>query len=976
MGRGEYRRGNGNRNIRGKERHHGDGNGFRTSINSDEEKCNNRWSQNQNHRSNGNRWPSDNNNNRGGGQQSRSNHNTDGYCCNEGSNLNRNSSNSKHNQHQRQFEGGRREDGRNFDSNRINDQNHVNNNRKRNSYGDKNYRKKRERENQSFDTGPVSKHTKTEAVKRADGSDGRGNLQSGSDRKSENSRSPPEEEKRPSSISCQKKFSSPSTTSEPFSNDPVTNSVAETKNDKSTSLKSWKETVLSYYHYPPDNPERLPSQAYIPDTAEEVKMKEHFASKTIELVMKKMIEAAKKEKNEQQANDNYDSNNDNNSEDSDDYAYYLSCVESSRSDNISTEYEQNQIELFFNSLIKCPPLTIGFKAYGVWPKDDENCHCPCNNRSIKWIEFNGLGEIVWNKCQNHKKLTPIGLMAHLRKTSETCTLHWGIMKYMEMLYCKEEGSYLGGIGHKGMYQVGDEDWKCAEAAEKRSLHYVIMTGEKHLAMEKAKNIQLEAEINKKNKSLELLEKTNKECSDRIKQLNKERKELNVERKVSQPKTDGETLIVIKKSIGMGFRIIKKGDGRSVDSLQVKVPQSFKVQDFFDKYYIDKKDKRRPSILFHSLDRGSGTSLVKNVYGCQIMNSWNVNFENEAKNKAGKMDTAKDEGGPTREFLAQCWRQMGDLKVYNVELFEKNEDGVVPLTDEILEDRLSKNKDVELKKSLDQAMCYYRALGRIILHSLANGHTIAASVMPPLYLNFLFRDCSPKDKDYHNDDVLKHLIASGTSKRSLSGFVDMKHEFVDGSTEIITTDGIFTKLIPDIYLHSRRKSLSAIKEGLTLDGNIPLCDIFKTFELEAVQKIAFSSTSLTAKALLGVLEPHYGAGFEGSEAAREKIVKEQIVFFEDTFCKVLRDKGSLKTNYLSLFLKFCTGFDYLPDPDANPEFKVFVEFNSIESPKGAHPVAHTCTKELKLPGDLYSDRNAFEGRLDEAVINCHDKFTMQ
>ena len=54
--------------------------------------------------------------------------------------------------------------------------------------------------------------------------------------------------------------------------------------------------------------------------------------------------------------------------------------------------------------------------------------------------------------------------------------------------------------------------------------------------------------------------------------------------------------------------------------------------------------------------------MSNYYGHRIVEEWNVLFDNEA-DKGGDEDDARDEGGPTREFLSQCRKQLGGLKIW-------------------------------------------------------------------------------------------------------------------------------------------------------------------------------------------------------------------------------------------------------------------------------------------------------------------------
>ncbi len=47
---------------------------------------------------------------------------------------------------------------------------------------------------------------------------------------------------------------------------------------------------------------------------------------------------------------------------------------------------------------------------------------------------------------------------------------------------------------------------------------------------------------------------------------------------------------------------------------------------------------------------------------------------------------------------------------------------------------AKNEDKMKKKAIEQAKLYTRAIGRIMLHALANKQTLPTSAMPPFLIN--------------------------------------------------------------------------------------------------------------------------------------------------------------------------------------------------------------------------------------------------
>jgi len=334
--------------------------------------------------------------------------------------------------------------------------------------------------------------------------------------------------------------------------------------------------------------------------------------------------------------------------------------------------------------------------------------------------------------------------------------------------------------------------------------------------------------------------------------------------------------------------------------------------------------------------------------------------------------------------------MGDLKLpveggTDVSLFEKHDYGCVPITDDMLRNDLKValkkdgrlSDDSEYAGKIEQAKMYYRAIGRIMLHALASGNTIWSSSMTPLYQNWLLRGCRPGDEDYHKEDILKHL------GQNMSYYLGTEHEFIDGTKEVVNEENIFTKFIPEQYLTTRNLCLGSIMDGLTLGGDYNLPGIFRTMPLEAVQKLIFSCPVLTAQAIIDILVPDYCVGWEGSKEDGKGHRRMQEDFFRD-LCDILkereqREKGlpSDKLCFLSLFLAFCTGATYLPDPTGNPDFKIKVEFNFPQTRINDYPVSHSCLNVLKLPGYLYdnTDRDNFERKLDESIYGSVGRFDM-
>jgi hypothetical protein len=94
------------------------------------------------------------------------------------------------------------------------------------------------------------------------------------------------------------------------------------------------------------------------------------------------------------------------------------------------------------------------------------------NKMLPWRERHGLADMVRHCrcsgkehcCASDARFTPKGLMDHL-KSKKQCFLHLGTYLYLYTIY-----RGLRGTGHKALFDVGSDDYKNAEAAEKNEYY--------------------------------------------------------------------------------------------------------------------------------------------------------------------------------------------------------------------------------------------------------------------------------------------------------------------------------------------------------------------------------------------------------------------------------------------------------------------------------------------------------------------------
>ena len=93
-----------------------------------------------------------------------------------------------------------------------------------------------------------------------------------------------------------------------------------------------------------------------------------------------------------------------------------------------------------------------------------------------------------------------------------------------------------------------------------------------------------------------------------------------------------------------------------------------------------------------------------------------------------------------------FKQIGSLSILvestSVALFEDTDSGVMVTTDVKLESDIEailkkntvKHENRVKKNAIEQAKRYIRAIGRIMLHALANRQTLPTNALPPFFIN--------------------------------------------------------------------------------------------------------------------------------------------------------------------------------------------------------------------------------------------------
>jgi len=586
------------------------------------------------------------------------------------------------------------------------------------------------------------------------------------------------------------------------------------------------------------------------------------------------------------------------------------------------QLNESEVKKFFDALPYNLVSFVSFDVLGIYAKDETHCYCPCSSKCVMWRKQFDLDGVLDNcqidDCGNtFKSSEPHGLMQHLEtKSRNKKGLHFFVQLYVVELYGPP---YCGSVGHKGLYPKSSKSHRQAEAYEKKIMVRAYKKLEDELKQERRENEKLEQEVKQHEEDFKQLEKVSEDLAERLKNQEKNAKLLNVDveqMKELEKDMDSKRIDQFYQSyrgIMRGFvNMIDMGNKGSGGSVEIKVSDKFKIEALFEELYEGKKK----SFLFKSVD-----SKNENVAG-KILRDWKVVFDASeiSKLKSVKQETeAVDEGGPSKEFMNLVWKRLHKLEVTakgndgnqkSVKLMDRSDTGyLMPQTDDKIQvffDSVPASNHEAIRKKIE---AYYQAIGKLFLHALASHwHTddsesgsslmIPSTTLPPFYRQYLLRGCKPDDEDYPNHEVVRDINAIGFSWGVDQVIGKPSHLFFDDDDlEPFTEETFFSKFLPKIYLDERCTALENIREGLTLEGYLPIPTILKTLPSKALEKIAFVDEGYdSAEDVIAFLEPVYckevllpdETGKICSQEVEGQVLESQILFFEQTLPTVLRD----------------------------------------------------------------------------------------
>jgi hypothetical protein len=240
----------------------------------------------------------------------------------------------------------------------------------------------------------------------------------------------------------------------------------------------------------------------------------------------------------------------------------------------------------------------------------------------------------------------------------------------------------------------------------------------------------------------------------------------------------------------------------------------------------------------------------------------------------------------------------------------------------------------------------------------------------------------------NDENLKNLNSEELFKEVCPkvGIVNLEGE------EAVNA---IRKTMNDDFIGQRFIALTALREGITLDGKIResrklsyflsrcflltrvvfvtgsiAMGFIRSIPFEAMNRIYFAQPHLTKHDFLDgnnqwciVTLDHDGDGSDEKNVPED--VRNNQARINEAFKEIIDESTS---EYLQQLLCFWTGQSFMPDLIIHKDYKLCIEFNLEEDLHAESlPGSHTCTNTIKLPYNAYGgDKMAFRSKLDTAM----------
>lgn len=191
-----------------------------------------------------------------------------------------------------------------------------------------------------------------------------------------------------------------------------------------------------------------------------------------------------------------------------------------------------------------------------------------------------------------------------------------------------------------------------------------------------------------------------------------------------------------------------------------------------------------------------------------------------KTEKSEADKAKDEGGPTRQFLSVLWNYLPRIKIRTKNRYGAAIDfALFTESDNYLQPRINDEIDKLQESGKKEAYRCYRALGRILGFCILHEYYISNNVLSKIHRNYLLRGVSPKN-GYDKSDLfydLKECMGKETAdnKQIFDALQYMDFENEEAFKNETQFETLLREKVHEIYIDQNMFFLGAIEEGMRL-----------------------------------------------------------------------------------------------------------------------------------------------------------------
>jgi hypothetical protein len=488
---------------------------------------------------------------------------------------------------------------------------------------------------------------------------------------------------------------------------------------------------------------------------------------------------------------------------------------------------------FARGLIDCAPMHLGFHTLAI----PEWCYCPLALPS--WCQKYQIGQLEQSFCKKCHQKAPRAFLDHVKSMKRR-----PIGNEPDRPVVIEELHYLLFVFLHAYYEHYLVHWKRHDAFyPKDSPDCKLVVGRKWARMLRYRELglqrqeQLRRETLEHQKKLEQMQKVREKLQEILVREEIELREMrdavfDRAQEVLGIRTDKKTAKERQPYTTVSYAASKMKCGGKIQNILVDhyvardskkeykkvcfVDSSFKQMELLWKnrthpVLFEDSINQLTESFFLGMDASPSEGKKVTLYNIKVRIRLII-VHPVAGNDT--IEKAKDEGGPTRQFLSEFWRYLPRIEIQakltngndkDFKLFEQKE-YLQPKIDFQI-NLLQENDKSEVKRC-------YRAVGRVISFCILHEFHISHVVLSKIHRNYLLRGITPKDDEYDKTELFYDLKEIMGKEKDDNNYVfeALKAMGSDEETDFVAQ---LRQHVHDYYIDQYQIFLDAMQEGMRL-----------------------------------------------------------------------------------------------------------------------------------------------------------------